>query len=339
MLYSLLRPLLFCLPPEKAHDLAIAYLKTQSAPKKQKIHPDISANVMGIQFPNRIGMAAGFDKNGVAIEGIAGLGFGFVEVGTVTPKPQSGHEGQRIFRVNEHQAIINRMGSPNDGVDAMIQRIKHLRHKPILGINIGKNATTPNQEAVDDYTLCFQKVYPYADYVSLNISSPNTTDLRELQDHHYLYDLLTTLKNIQSLLSHQHKRYVPLVVKVAPDLEPALINEMANVFLATEVDGIIATNTTVDRTEVKGHPAEDQRGGLSGKPLQTRSNAIIAAFYKHLGPNIPIIGLGGIMSVEDAQAKFDAGASLVQLYTGLIYQGPGLIKRLANHSFTVPAAV
>lgn len=339
MLYSLLRPLLFRLSPEKAHDLAIAYLKTKSAPEKLKIHPDISANVMGIQFPNRIGMAAGFDKNGVAIEGIASLGFGFVEIGTVTPEPQTGHEGQRIFRLNEHQAIINRMGSPNDGVDALIQRVQHLVHKPILGINIGKNATTRNEEAVDDYTLCLQKVYPYADYVSLNISSPNTTDLRELQDHHYLYDLLTTLKNIQSLLSHQHKRYVPLVVKVAPDLEPELINEMANVFLATEIDGIIATNTTVDRAAVEGHPAAGERGGLSGKPLFERSNEIIAAFYKHLGPNIPIIGLGGVMSIEDAQAKFDAGASLVQLYTGLIYEGPGLIKRLANHAFNAPAAV
>lgn len=330
MLYSLLRPFLFMLDPELAHGLALRYF--QSRGKRAAIHP-IQHNpieLMGIKFPNRVGLAAGFDKNGVAIHGMASLGFGHIEIGTVTPKPQLGNDQPRIFRLSDHNAIINRMGFPNEGVDALVARLGQLKDKPILGINIGKNKDTATSDAINDYVLCFQKVYRFADYVTINISSPNTPQLRELQEAAQLVDFLTTLKNMQSLLSYEYRRYVPLLVKVAPDLDPSQIAEMSEVLRSTEIDGLIATNTTVSRLGVENSPYGKQAGGLSGAPLTQHATEIIRQFRKHLGPDFPIIGVGGIMSAQDAKEKMEAGAQLVQIYSGLIYAGPGLVSRIAT---------
>jgi len=302
MFYALLRRLLFCLSPEVAHDLALRYL-IYRGPSFHPLTPGPNAvNLMGLEFPNRIGMAAGFDKNGCAVWGLGSLSFGFFEIGTVTPKPQTGNLLPRVFRLPESNALINRMGMPNDGVDQLVKRLSLLDKKPLLGVNIGKNASTDNNDAVDDYTHCLQEVYPYADYVTINISSPNTKDLRELQFEHYLYDLLTTLKNIQSLLSHQHKRYVPLLVKVAPDLDIPAIDEMSKVFIATEVDGIVATNTTLSRDGLKPGASSHEQGGLSGKPLQSASNKVIQAFRERLS-GMPIIGVGGVMSIRSEERR------------------------------------
>jgi dihydroorotate dehydrogenase len=287
---------------------------------------------MGIRFPNRVGLAAGFDKNGVAIKGLATLGFGHLEIGTVTPKPQPGNERPRVFRLSAQKAVINRMGFPNEGVDALIERLKVLKDKPILGINIGKNKDTPTDEAVNDYVFCLQKVYPYADYVTINISSPNTAGLRDLQQAQALTDLLSTLKNMQSLLSHEYSRYVPLVVKVAPDLDVSQVAEIAQVLKSTEMDGLIATNTTLSRAGVEKNPDHQQAGGLSGAPLTQHSTQIIRQFRQLLGPDFPIIGVGGIMSAQDAVDKLNAGAQLVQIYSGLIYAGPKLVSQIATIS-------
>jgi dihydroorotate dehydrogenase len=330
MLYKLVRPFLFMLDPERAHGLALRYLewRGQHAHPKPIEHNPIE--LMGLRFPNRVGLAAGFDKNGVAIPGLASLGFGHLEIGTVTPLPQQGNPRPRIFRLSDHQAVINRMGFPNEGVNALVERLKQLPERPILGINLGKNKDTPNEDAVNDYVLGLQKVYPYADYITINISSPNTPQLRELQAAAALQDLLTTLKNMQSLLSHEHQRYVPLVVKVAPDLDPDQIAEMAQILVSTEMDGLIATNTTLSRAGVENSRHGAQTGGLSGAPLAQHATSIIREFRKHLGPAFPIIGVGGILSVKDAQDKLDAGAQLVQLYSGLVYAGPDLVAQVAK---------
>ncbi len=330
MCYPFVRPLIFLLDPERAHGLTLQYLKWRGRFFKPRAILNHPVELMGLRFPNRVGLAAGFDKNGVAIAGLASLGFGHLEIGTVTPKPQSGNPQPRVFRLSSYKAVINRMGFPNDGVDALLERLKNLKDKPILGINIGKNKDTSTDDAVNDYVLCLQKVYPYADYVTINISSPNTPALRDLQEASALTDLLSTLKNMQSLLSHEHNRYVPLVVKVAPDLDPSQVAEIAQVLLSTEMDGLIATNTTLSRVAVEKSPDHKQSGGLSGAPLTEHSTQIIRQFRSHLGPDFPIIGVGGIMSTKDAQDKLAAGAQLIQLYTGLIYAGPKLVTQIAT---------
>jgi dihydroorotate dehydrogenase len=318
------------LDPEQAHGLTLRYLTLQGKFTQAQAIAHNAIKLMGIQFPNRVGLAAGFDKNGVAINGLASLGFGHIEIGTVTPRPQQGNEMPRIFRLSQQKAVINRMGFPNEGIDALIERLKLLKNKPILGINIGKNKDTPTEEAVNDYLFCLQKVYPYADYVTINISSPNTPALRDLQEGPALSDLLSTLKNMQSLLSYEHQRYVPLVVKIAPDLDHSQVAAIAQVLKATEMDGLIATNTTLSRVGVENSPEHKQSGGLSGAPLTHHATEIIRQFRAQLGPDFPIIGVGGIMSAQDAQDKLLAGAQLVQIYSGLIYAGPGLVTQIAT---------
>jgi dihydroorotate dehydrogenase len=318
------------LDPEQAHGLTLRYLTLRGKFAQAQPIAHNPIELMGIQFPNRVGLAAGFDKNGVAINGLASLGFGHIEIGTVTPRPQQGNDTPRIFRLSKQKAVINRMGFPNLGVDVLVERLKLLKNKPILGINIGKNKETSTDDAVNDYIFCLQKIYPYADYVTINISSPNTPALRDLQEGSALNDLLSTLKNIQSLLSHEYQRYVPLVVKVAPDLSHNQVVEIARVLKSTEMDGLIATNTTLSRVGIEDSPIRKQSGGLSGAPLTHHATEIIRQFRAELGPDFPIIGVGGVMSAQDAHDKLLAGAQLVQVYSGLIYAGPGLVTQIAT---------
>ena len=314
MCYRLIRPLLFCLPPETAHSLTLSALKV--LPISQKI-PDAPKTVWGLEFKNPIGIAAGLDKNGDYIDALAKLGFGFIEIGTITPKPQIGNPKPRLFRLPKSRAIINRMGFNNKGIDALIANVKKAKYKGILGINIGKNASTPIESALDDYLICLKKAYPYASYITINISSPNTVGLRDLQHGEFLNQLLSGLKAEQGRLAQEHKRYVPLLVKVSPDLMETEIQALAAAFLKHQIDGVIATNTTISREGV--HSQES--GGLSGAPLTTRSTQILQALHLELQGKIPLIGVGGIMNAQDAETKFAAGADLIQVYTGLIYQG------------------
>ncbi|WP_423855037.1 quinone-dependent dihydroorotate dehydrogenase [Acinetobacter guillouiae] len=327
MMYSLARPLLFSLAPERAHELTLSMLK--SAHKMGAIRQTVAAKpvtCMGIEFPNPVGLAAGLDKNGAYIDALAGLGFGFIEIGTITPKPQEGNPKPRLFRIPQAKAIINRMGFNNDGVDQLVENVKAAKFKGILGINIGKNATTPVEDAVSDYLVCFEKVYNYASYITVNISSPNTKNLRSLQSGHALTELLETLKKRQLELAEELQHYVPLVLKVAPDLEASDIEFIASQLLQFKIDGLIVTNTTLSREGVEGLPFGDEAGGLSGAPVFEKSTACLAAFSKILQGKIPLIGVGGILSGEQAVAKQQAGASLVQIYSGMIYTGPTLIK-------------
>lgn len=327
MMYSLARPLLFSLAPERAHELTLSMLK--SAHKMGAIRQTVAAKpvtCMGIEFPNPVGLAAGLDKNGAYIDALAGLGFGFIEIGTITPKPQEGNPKPRLFRIPQAKAIINRMGFNNDGVDQLVENVKAAKFKGILGINIGKNATTPVEDAVSDYLVCLEKVYNYASYITVNISSPNTKNLRSLQSGHALTELLETLKKRQLELAEELQHYVPLVLKVAPDLEASDIEFIASQLLQFKIDGLIVTNTTLSREGVDGLPFGDEAGGLSGAPVFEKSTACLAAFSKNLQGKIPLIGVGGILSGEQAVAKQQAGASLVQIYSGMIYTGPTLIK-------------
>ncbi|WP_314336635.1 quinone-dependent dihydroorotate dehydrogenase [Acinetobacter guillouiae] len=327
MMYSLARPLLFSLAPERAHELTLSMLK--SAHKMGAIRQTVAAKpvtCMGIEFPNPVGLAAGLDKNGAYIDALAGLGFGFIEIGTITPKPQEGNHKPRLFRIPQAKAIINRMGFNNDGVDQLVENVKAAKFKGILGINIGKNATTPVEDAVSDYLVCLEKVYNYASYITVNISSPNTKNLRSLQSGHALTELLETLKKRQLELAEELQHYVPLVLKVAPDLEASDIEFIASQLLQFKIDGLIVTNTTLSREGVEGLPFGDEAGGLSGAPVFEKSTACLAAFSKILQGKIPLIGVGGILSGEQAVAKQQAGASLVQIYSGMIYTGPTLIK-------------
>lgn len=327
MMYSLARPLLFSLAPERAHELTLSMLK--SAHKMGAIRQTVAAKpvtCMGIEFPNPVGLAAGLDKNGAYIDALAGLGFGFIEIGTITPKPQEGNPKPRLFRIPQAKAIINRMGFNNDGVDQLVENVKAAKFKGILGINIGKNATTPVEDAVSDYLVCLEKVYNYASYITVNISSPNTKNLRSLQSGHALTELLETLKKRQLELAEELQHYVPLVLKVAPDLEASDIEFIASQLLQFKIDGLIVTNTTLSREGVEGLPFGDEAGGLSGAPVFEKSTACLAAFSKILQGKIPLIGVGGILSGEQAVAKQQAGASLVQIYSGMIYKGPTLIK-------------
>ncbi len=281
---------------------------------------------MGIEFPNPVGLAAGLDKNGAYIDALAALGFGFIEIGTITPRPQAGNPHPRLFRLPQAKAIINRMGFNNDGVDKLIENVKAAKFKGVLGINIGKNADTPVEKAVDDYLICLEKVYNYASYITVNISSPNTKNLRSLQSGDALTELLQTLKQRQLALAEEHQHYVPLVLKVAPDLEPSDIEFIAQQLLQFKIDGLIVTNTTLSREGVENLPHGDEAGGLSGAPLFEKSTACLAAFAKTLEGKIPLIGVGGILSGEQAVAKRNAGATLVQVYSGLVYTGPELVK-------------
>ena len=327
MLYSLARPLLFSLAPERAHELTLSLLK--SSHKIGMMRQNIASKpvtCMGIQFPNPVGLAAGLDKNGAYIDALASPGFGFIEIGTITPLPQSGNPEPRLFRLPKAKAIINRMGFNNDGVDKLIENVKAAKFKGILGINIGKNAVTPVEKAVDDYLICLEKVYNYASYITVNISSPNTKNLRSLQSGDALTELLETLKKRQLELADENQHYVPLVLKVAPDLEPEDIQFIAQQLLTFKIDGLIVTNTTLSREGVEGLPFGDEAGGLSGAPVFEKSTACLAAFAKVLNGRIPLIGVGGILSGADAVAKQKAGASLVQVYSGLIYTGPTLVK-------------
>ncbi|WP_166166617.1 quinone-dependent dihydroorotate dehydrogenase [Acinetobacter sp. SA01] len=327
MLYSLARPLLFSLAPERAHELTLSLLK--SAHRMGMMRQNVASKpvtCMGIEFPNPVGLAAGLDKNGAYIDALAGLGFGFIEIGTITPRPQSGNPHPRLFRLPEAKAIINRMGFNNDGVDKLIENVKAAKFKGILGINIGKNADTPVENAVNDYLICLEKVYNYASYITVNISSPNTKNLRSLQSGEALTELLQTLKKRQLELAEEYQHYVPLVLKVAPDLTDEDIQFIAKQLIQFKIDGLIVTNTTLSREGVENLKYGNEAGGLSGAPVFEKSTACLAAFAKVLKGQIPLIGVGGILSGEQAVAKQQAGASLVQIYSGLIYTGPALIK-------------
>ena len=337
MLYPLFRPLLFALDPETAHELTLAGLDAAaSLGVAQLAAPRVPASpvkAMGITFPNRIGLAAGLDKNAVHIDGLAALGFGFIECGTVTPRAQPGNPPPRVFRLPEAHALINRLGFNNDGVDRFAANVARARFGPksggILGLNIGRNFDTSNERAIDDYLTCLRAVYAYASYVTVNISSPNTEGLRDLQADTALDALLASLKAEQAKLADRHDKYTPLMVKIAPDLGPDDIRRIAGALLAHRIDGIIATNTTVDRSAVAGLVHGGEAGGLSGAPLKDKATAVIRILAAELGGAVPIVGVGGIMSAADAREKIAAGATLVQIYTGLIYKGPELVAEIA----------
>ena len=336
LLYAFARPALFSMDAEAAHNLTLPWLKRAAdfglGRVIAKPQPD-PRSVMGIEFPNPVGLAAGLDKDGAYIDGLAALGFGFIEVGTVTPRAQPGNPQPRMFRLPQAQAIINRMGFNNGGVDAFVSNVQASRffqHKEgVLGLNIGKNADTPIERAADDYLICLKKVYPYASYVTVNISSPNTKNLRQLQDAEALDALLRQLKQAQQTLAERHARYVPIALKIAPDVDAEQIKIIADTLLRHRIDGVIATNTTIARDAVAGLPHAEESGGLSGRPVFEASNRVIRQLKAELGDALPIIGVGGILSGADAQAKIEAGAALVQLYTGLIYRGPALVRECA----------
>ncbi len=335
--YALTRPLLFGLDPEAAHDLTLAALtRIQRTPlicgiAQRRIADPVT--VAGLRFPNRIGLAAGLDKNGAAIDGLAALGFGSIEVGTVTPLAQAGNPKPRLFRLREAEALINRLGFNNHGLAAFVANVQraHFRDSGgILGLNIGKNAATPIERAVDDYLTGLAGVYPHADYVTVNISSPNTRDLRSLQGDAALDPLLAALQRRRGELASEHGRTVPLFVKIAPDLDAAQVEAIAAALQRHAIDGVIATNTTIARDAVSHLPHGSEAGGLSGRPVFERSNRVIAQLRAAFGAGYPIIGVGGVMSGADAAGKIAAGADLVQIYTGFIYRGPELVSEAAR---------
>ncbi len=340
--YALARQLLFSLDPEVAHELTLhALAGTQGTPLQlaySQCRIEDPVQLAGLSFPNRVGLAAGLDKNARCIDALGAMGFGSIEVGTVTPMPQSGNPKPRLFRLPESTALINRLGFNNEGLDAFIANVKKSRRhrqgqvKPgamLLGLNIGKNAVTPIERAADDYLSALTGVYPYADYVAINISSPNTKNLRTLQSDEALDQLLAALAARREVLAQQHGKRTPLFVKIAPDLEPAQVQAIATTLKAHGMDGVIATNTTLARDAVQGQSHSTEAGGLSGAPLLLPSNRVIAQLRAALGLNYPIIGVGGIMSAADAVSKIKAGANLVQIYTGLIYHGPSLVQEAA----------
>jgi len=332
MLYRMLRNLMFRLDAEKSHHLGLIGLNLmEMSGISSLMYRKISAKpvrVMGLVFPNAVGLAAGLDKNGDYIDAMSALGFGFVEIGTVTPRPQPGNPKPRLFRIPEAEGIINRMGFNNLGVDHLLEQVKAADSKSLIGINIGKNFDTPVEKAVDDYLIGLKKVYAHADYVTINISSPNTPGLRTLQFGESLDELLSALKKTQAELAQSHGRYVPMAVKVAPDLSADEVKQLAEAFAKHQIDAVIATNTTMSRDEVAGLKNADEAGGLSGAPVFEKSTEIVRQFRAALPQGLPIIAAGGIMSAEDALAKLDAGAALVQVYSGLIYRGPGLVRQI-----------
>lgn len=334
MLYLIIRRILFFFDPEKTHVFVLKSMKFLiRGPicrflEKRRINAP--CEVMGLKFPNRVGLAAGLDRNGEYVDALSALGFGFIEVGTVVLVPQAGHPKPRIFRIPEKNALINRMGFYSRGLDYFLKQMQHKTYQGILGINIVKNFTTPIAEAIPDYLACFEAVYPYASYIAANISSPNTPELRNLQYGDHLDKLLAALKQKQAELFEQSGNYVPLVIKISPDLSDVEIQQLAESFLKHQIDGVIAGNTSLSRQGVEGLPHAEEPGGLSGAPILVLSSHVVQELHQYLGDKIPIIACGGIMTAEDAKRMINAGASLVQLYTGLIYKGPSLIREIAK---------
>jgi len=336
--YALTRPFLFGMDPEEAHELTLkAIARFQNTPLQCLwAHSRVSdpVSVAGLRFPNRIGLAAGLDKNGRCIDGLGAMGFGFIEVGTVTPKGQPGNPKPRMFRLPQKEALINRLGFNNEGLDSFLANVRRAtsfrRAGGLLGLNIGKNAATPIEEANSDYLIGLAGVYPHADYVTINISSPNTKNLRALQSDAALDALLGALQQRREALASQHGRRVPMFVKIAPDLDEAQVKVIAATLRHNSIDGVIATNTTIERGAVQGLPHAEETGGLSGRPVFEASNRVIRQLRAELGAGYPIIGVGGVLSGQDARAKLDAGADLVQIYTGLIYRGPALVDECAR---------
>jgi dihydroorotate dehydrogenase len=332
-LYRLARPVLFQLDAERAHHLTVNGLQwAQKCGLASLLTPGIDrppVTVMGLTFANRVGLAAGLDKAGTCVDGFGALGFGHLEIGTITPRPQPGNPRPRLFRLVEQQAIINRMGFNNPGLTQALANVARRKWRGILGINIGKNFDTPNESAIDDYLTCLRGAYTAADYVAVNISSPNTRGLRDLQQEDALRTLLEALRTEQDRLSQQHQRRTPMAVKIAPDLDGEQVKTMAALFLSHRVDAVIGTNTTVSRDKLLGSPGSNEAGGLSGVPLREKSTTILRQLRQEVGDALPLIGVGGIFSADDAREKFAAGATLVQLYTGLIYRGPALVGEIA----------
>lgn len=335
MYYPLVRKALFQLDPERAHDLTLQQLtRITGTPLHALVRQSLPfkpVNCMGLTFKNPLGLAAGLDKNGECIDAFGAMGFGSVEIGTVTPRAQPGNDKPRMFRIVEAEGIINRMGFNNLGVDVLVENVKKAHFDGIIGINIGKNKDTPVEQGKDDYLICMDKIYPYAGYIAINISSPNTPGLRSLQYGEALDDLLSAIKDQQSKLQQSHHKYVPVAVKIAPDLTEAELVQVADSLRRHQIDGVIATNTTLDRSLVKGLKHADEMGGLSGRPVQSRSTEIIRRLSQELNGEIPIIGVGGIDSLVSAREKMAAGASLIQIYSGFIYKGPPLIKEIVKH--------
>ncbi|MBE3651232.1 quinone-dependent dihydroorotate dehydrogenase [Vibrio navarrensis] len=335
MLYRLARAGFFQLDAEKAHDLAIQNFKRFTGTPLDLFYrqqlPHRPVECMGLTFRNPVGLAAGLDKNGECIEAFDAMGFGFVEVGTVTPRPQPGNDKPRLFRLVNAEGIINRMGFNNEGVDSLIENVKKAKYSCILGINIGKNKDTPIEKGVEDYLICMDKVYEYAGYIAVNISSPNTPGLRSLQYGEALDELLSALKRKQEELTEKYKKYVPLTLKIAPDLTDQEIKQICQSLIKNKIDGVIATNTTLDRSIVEGMKYSNEAGGLSGRPLQSRSTEVVRLLHQELQGHIPIIGVGGIDSFVAAKEKMMAGANLVQVYSGFIYHGPGLVRDIVKN--------
>lgn len=330
---NFLHRFLFRLDAETAHHLSLhliqlSYRLGLSSLLFHRINAP--SHLMGLTFTNPIGLAAGFDKNAEHVDALAALGFGFIEVGTVTPLAQTGNPKPRLFRLPSQRAIINRMGFNNKGVEYVAARLEKTKYRGVLGINIGKNKDTPNEKAIDDYLTCLRHLWRYASYITINISSPNTVGLRDLQQGKLLYDLLTALKQEQQQVLTAHNKYIPLVVKIAPDLQSAEITTMAKIFLDAGIDGVIATNTTIERDGIQDSPHRHENGGLSGAPLLEKSTRVLSQLHALLGSRIPIIASGGIMDAATLNAKRAAGAQLVQIYSGLIFSGPGLIAALVN---------
>jgi dihydroorotate dehydrogenase len=332
--YKIARSLLFKLEAEKAHHITINGLRAMQAlgitPLLSPRVKNNSIKIMGLTFPNKIGLAAGLDKSGHCINGFGSMGFGFVEIGTITPKPQSGNPKPRLFRLKKHEAIINRMGFNNPGIDCAIDNVTKSSkgYNGVVGINIGKNKVTPNDKALDDYMTLLRKSYGIADYITVNVSSPNTSGLRELQSPEFARGLLSPLMNERDALRESYGKHVPIAVKIDPDMNHEQIKLLADLFLDLKIDAIIATNTTTSREEIHNHYLSNEKGGLSGPPLNSKSNEAISRFYSSLKDTIPIIGVGGISSKKDAEEKIAAGAKLIQIYTGLVYHGPALVKEL-----------
>ncbi|MCG9631002.1 MULTISPECIES: quinone-dependent dihydroorotate dehydrogenase [Vibrio] len=335
MLYRLARTGFFQLDAEKAHDLAIQNFKRFTGTPVDLLYrqqlPHRPVEVMGLTFKNPVGLAAGLDKNGECIDAFGAMGFGFVEVGTVTPRPQAGNDKPRLFRLVEAEGIINRMGFNNLGVDNLVENVKRANYDGILGINIGKNKDTPIEKGAEDYLICMEKVYQYAGYIAVNISSPNTPGLRSLQYGEALDELLAELKTKQSELEQKHGKYVPLALKIAPDLSDDEISQICESLIKNKIDGVIATNTTLDRSIVEGMKHADEAGGLSGRPVQSRSTEVVRKLHEELGDKLPIIGVGGVDSYVAAKEKMMAGAKLVQVYSGFIYKGPSLVSDIVKN--------
>ena len=328
-MYALARPFLFCLDAERAHDLGLAAIeaayRTGTNPLLAAKPKPLPAEAFGLRFDNPVGLAAGLDKNGAHVDALASLGFGFIEVGTTTPRPQAGNPKPRMFRLPEHEAVVNRLGFNNAGVDALVRNVERARYAGVLGINIGRNKDTPNERATDDYLHCLERVYARASYVTVNISSPNTQGLRDLQEEETLRRFVGTLREAQERLGAKHGRRKPMLLKIAPDLAETELDAIAAVLAAARIDGVICTNTTIDRAAVAGHRHANEAGGLSGAPLFAKSTAVLRGLHERLGDAVPLVGVCGILRGADAAAKLDAGAMLVQFYSGMVYRGPALV--------------